>query len=185
MDIALDIISWIFLVTGSFFCLTGALGLLRFPEFFSRIHAASITDTLGASLILVGLMFQAGWGLALPKLILILMVVTAVVVGDVAAVKAAAARLAESENALIAFGPMAAAGENGYMATTLRQPGDIYAVLSDGMPDTGSITPVLFCGWTSIRIQPFSPTWGRNLSCVPVSRNSTLCTVLVSVVVTM
>ena len=72
MDILLDIVSWVFLVSGSFFCLTGAVGLLRFPEFFSRIHAASLTDTLGASLILIGLMFQAGWELALPKLILIL-----------------------------------------------------------------------------------------------------------------
>lgn len=72
MDLVLDILSWIFLVSGSFFCLTGAIGLFRFPEFFSRIHAASLTDTLGASLILIGLMFQAGWGLALPKLILIL-----------------------------------------------------------------------------------------------------------------
>jgi multicomponent Na+:H+ antiporter subunit G len=72
MEVILDIISWIFLLGGSFFCLTGAVGLLRFPEFFSRIHAASLTDTLGASMILIGLMFQAGWGLALPKLILIL-----------------------------------------------------------------------------------------------------------------
>ena len=63
MDILLDIVSWIFLVSGSFFCLTGAVGLLRFPEFFSRIHAASLTDTLGASLILIGLMFVAGWSL--------------------------------------------------------------------------------------------------------------------------
>jgi len=72
MDIFLDIISWVFLVTGSFFCLTGAVGLLRFPEFFSRVHAASLTDTLGASLILIGLMIQAGWGIVLAKLILIL-----------------------------------------------------------------------------------------------------------------
>ena len=72
MDVILDIISWIFLLGGSFFCLTGAVGLQRFPEFYSRIHAASLTDTLGASMILIGLMFQAGWGLALPKLILIL-----------------------------------------------------------------------------------------------------------------
>ena len=72
MELMLDILSWIFLLGGSFFCLTGAVGLLRFPEFFSRIHAASLTDTLGASLILIGLMLQAGWKLALPKLILIL-----------------------------------------------------------------------------------------------------------------
>ncbi|MEJ2178493.1 MAG: monovalent cation/H(+) antiporter subunit G, partial [Gammaproteobacteria bacterium] len=59
MELILDILSWLFLLGGSFFCLTGALGLLRFPEFFSRIHAASLTDTLGASLILIGLMLQA------------------------------------------------------------------------------------------------------------------------------
>ena len=73
MEIILNLVSWAFLLTGSFFCLTGGVGLLRFPEFFSRIHAASLTDTLGASLILIGLMFQAGWGLVLPKLILILL----------------------------------------------------------------------------------------------------------------
>lgn len=73
MAILLDVISWALLVTGSFFCLTGGIGLLRFPDFFSRIHAASLTDTLGALLILVGLMLQAGWTMALPKLILILL----------------------------------------------------------------------------------------------------------------
>ena len=73
MEFILDLISWLLLVTGSFFCLTGVIGLLRFPDFFSRIHAASLTDTLGAGLILTGLMLQAGWGLVLPKLIMILL----------------------------------------------------------------------------------------------------------------
>lgn len=73
MDILFDIISWVCLLLGSFFCLTGALGLLRFPDFFSRTHASGVTDTMGAGLILIGLMFQCGWGLVLPKLILILL----------------------------------------------------------------------------------------------------------------
>lgn len=73
MGIVLDIISWTFLLTGCFFCITGGVGLLRFPEFFSRIHAASLTDTLGAGLILVGLVFQAGWSLVTVKLIMILL----------------------------------------------------------------------------------------------------------------
>ncbi len=73
MEIIFDTFSWIFLVSGSFFCVTGAAGLLRFPDFFTRIHAASITDTLGASLILIGLMLQAGWTLVLAKLIIILL----------------------------------------------------------------------------------------------------------------
>jgi multicomponent Na+:H+ antiporter subunit G len=72
MGIVLDIISWFFLVMGSFFCLTGGVGLLRFPDFYSRIHSASLTDTLGASLILIGLMFQAGVGIVTAKLIMIL-----------------------------------------------------------------------------------------------------------------
>ena len=73
MDILLEALSWLLLVSGSFFCLTGGVGLLRFPDFFSRIHAASLTDTLGAGLILAGLMIQAGWSLVLAKLFLILL----------------------------------------------------------------------------------------------------------------
>jgi multicomponent Na+:H+ antiporter subunit G len=73
VELIIDIISWIFLLLGSFFCLTGAAGLLRFPDFFTRIHAASITDTLGASCVLIGLMLQAGWGIVLGKLIIILL----------------------------------------------------------------------------------------------------------------
>ncbi|MBL0379490.1 MAG: monovalent cation/H(+) antiporter subunit G [Desulfofustis sp. PB-SRB1] len=69
----LDIGSWILLLTGSFFCLTGGLGLLRFPDFFTRIHAASLTDTLGASLILIGLMLQVDSWLTFVKLMLILL----------------------------------------------------------------------------------------------------------------
>ncbi len=72
IDMLLDILSWGFLISGAFFCLTGGIGLIRFPEFFSRIHAASLTDTLGASLILMGLMFQAGISLTLAKLIMIM-----------------------------------------------------------------------------------------------------------------
>lgn len=59
MLFALDIASWFTLVSGALFCIVGGIGLLRFPEFYSRTHAASITDTLGAGLILLGLMLQA------------------------------------------------------------------------------------------------------------------------------
>jgi hypothetical protein len=55
----------------------------------------------------------------------------------------------------------------------------ISVVLSDGMPDTGSTTPALFCGCTSMRIHPSSPRYGRNVSCVPVSRKLTCSMVLV------
>ena len=68
----LDLISWVCLLAGAFFAISGDVGILRFPDFFTRMHATGVTDTLCASLILVGLMFQAGWGVVLVKLFLIL-----------------------------------------------------------------------------------------------------------------
>ena len=67
-----DLISWICLLLGSFFCLVGAIGLLRLPDFYSRMHGGGITDTLGASLVLIGLMFQGGMSLVTVKLVMIL-----------------------------------------------------------------------------------------------------------------
>ena len=58
MNIVLDYLSWKPLMGGAFFCIIGAVGLLRFPDFYTRTHAASITDTLGAGLILLGLTLQ-------------------------------------------------------------------------------------------------------------------------------
>jgi len=68
----LDVFSWIALMAGAFFCLVGAAGLLRMPDFWARTHAAGLTDTLGAGLILVGLMIQAGASLVTVKLLMIL-----------------------------------------------------------------------------------------------------------------
>ena len=67
----LDILSWAFLVGGAFFCITGAIGLLRLPDFYTRAHANGLTDTLGATLILGGLVGYAGPGLVAMKLVLI------------------------------------------------------------------------------------------------------------------
>ena len=47
-----DILGWGFLVAGAAFSLVGGIGLLRLPDLFTRMHAAGITDTLGAGLIL-------------------------------------------------------------------------------------------------------------------------------------
>mgnify|MGYP001820701215 FL=1 len=68
----LDLVSWVCLLAGSFFAISGGIGILRFPDFFTRMHATGVTDTLSAGLILVGLMFQAGWSAPLLKLVLIL-----------------------------------------------------------------------------------------------------------------
>ena len=72
MDVTLGVVSAILLVGGSIFSIIGGVGLLRLPDFFSRLHGAGITDTMGAGLILVGLMFEAGISLATVKLIMIL-----------------------------------------------------------------------------------------------------------------
>jgi len=71
MSAALDIASWILLVAGGLFCIVGGIGLLRMPDFYTRVHAASVTDTLGVGLILLGLALQAGWTLVAAKLAVI------------------------------------------------------------------------------------------------------------------
>lgn len=67
-----EVLSWVFIITGSTFVIIGGIGLLRLPDFYSRIHAAGITDTMGSWLILIGLMFQAGWTLVTAKLVFLL-----------------------------------------------------------------------------------------------------------------
>lgn len=69
---ALDVLSAILLLTGGAFGILGGLGLLRFPDFYSRLHAAGITDTLCTLLILAGLLLQTGFELVSVKLLLIL-----------------------------------------------------------------------------------------------------------------
>lgn len=59
------------ILAGLFFVLAGAVGVLRLPDFFTRIHAAGMTDTLGAELIIVGLMIQSGFTQLSLKLFLV------------------------------------------------------------------------------------------------------------------
>ncbi|MBI2316580.1 MAG: monovalent cation/H(+) antiporter subunit G [Betaproteobacteria bacterium] len=71
MNTVVDILSWGFLLAGGAFCAIGALGLVRMPDFYTRMHAAGVTDTLGAGLMLFGMMLQAGLSLVTVKLIMI------------------------------------------------------------------------------------------------------------------
>lgn len=75
MNVAIDILSGLFLLAGSFFCLTGGIGLIRMPDFYTRMHAASVIETLGVGLLLLGLMLQAGFSLITVKLGMIGMLV--------------------------------------------------------------------------------------------------------------
>src|SRR5690625_3952918 len=72
MDIA-QVLSVAFMLIGCVFGLIGAWGVLRFPDFYTRIHASAITDTGCVGFFLIGLMFQFGWTLASAKLGLILL----------------------------------------------------------------------------------------------------------------
>lgn len=69
MEVAAQIVSWVLMGGGAVFLLIAGLGLLRLPDVFTRMHAAGIGDTLGAGLILAGLMFQGGFSLITVKLV--------------------------------------------------------------------------------------------------------------------
>ncbi len=56
MGTVLDVLSGVLLTAGALFVLTGAVGLLRFPDFYTRIHAGGIAETAGAGLIVLGLL---------------------------------------------------------------------------------------------------------------------------------
>lgn len=71
MELIINILSSILLFLGIFLGISGAVGLFRFPDFYTRMHAAGITDTLCTACIIAGLILQAGITLIAVKLILI------------------------------------------------------------------------------------------------------------------
>lgn len=72
IEVVVNIISWILLGLGGACVLIGGIGALRLPNFYTRLHAASLTDTMAAILIFLGLILQAGLTLASFKLFAIL-----------------------------------------------------------------------------------------------------------------
>lgn len=71
MDIILDILSWISITIGGLFCIIGAIGVYRFPDIFSRMHAQGVIDTGGVAFILLGLILQSGFNLVSARLLLL------------------------------------------------------------------------------------------------------------------
>jgi len=63
-----DILSWALFLTGGAAVVIGALGIVRFPDFYTRLHAAGVTDTAGAELIVFAMMLQAPSWLIVAKL---------------------------------------------------------------------------------------------------------------------
>lgn len=74
MDMIIFLSSWACIVLGVFFGITGAVGIHRFPDFYTRIHAASVTDTLCAGLIILGLILQSASWMMVIKLLLVLFI---------------------------------------------------------------------------------------------------------------
>ena len=73
-DLLIDIVSGVFLAIGSFFLVVGSLGLLRMPDVFTRMHATSVSDTMGAGFLILGMIVQAGFTLVTIKLLIILLI---------------------------------------------------------------------------------------------------------------
>jgi multicomponent Na+:H+ antiporter subunit G len=71
LQMAADIASWFFIIAGSAGIVVAAFGLVRLPDFYTRLHAGGVTDTLGAEMIIIGMAIQAGFSLLTVKLFII------------------------------------------------------------------------------------------------------------------
>ncbi|HSF94203.1 MAG TPA: monovalent cation/H(+) antiporter subunit G [Thermohalobaculum sp.] len=100
MDQVIDILSWAALVGGGFFYVVGAIGLNRMPDIFTRMHAVSVSETLGVGLMVLGMALQAGLSLVTVKLVIIMVVM--MWTGSVATHALARAALHDGEKPLLA-----------------------------------------------------------------------------------
>lgn len=68
----MEILSIIFIFVGLFFLIVAAIGIIRLPDVFTRSHAVSLTDSLGAFLLLIGIAIYEGLGMNLLKILAVL-----------------------------------------------------------------------------------------------------------------
>ena len=71
LDFLREALSWLLFLLGGAGVVIGAIGIVRFPDFYTRLHAAGITDTAGAELILLAMILQAPNWLVVAKLVFI------------------------------------------------------------------------------------------------------------------
>jgi multicomponent Na+:H+ antiporter subunit G len=71
LNVVFDALSWVSILGGLFFMLVGTIGVLRMPDVYTRLHAAGMTDTLGAGLLILGMCFQTGFTLLTLRLLLV------------------------------------------------------------------------------------------------------------------
>jgi multicomponent Na+:H+ antiporter subunit G len=79
MSVFLDIFTVAAVSAGAFFFLAGIVGLLRFPDTLSRLHALTKADNLGLGLVMLGLLPRAGGLLAALKLVVVWLLASAMV----------------------------------------------------------------------------------------------------------
>lgn len=73
MNPVLDAVSGVLVVLGALTVLSGGVGILRLPDFYTRVHAAGLTDTAGAGLIILGLLLRVPDAGVAVRLVLILL----------------------------------------------------------------------------------------------------------------
>lgn len=104
MALLAQILAGCFLFAGAFFLLAGAVGMNRMPDLFTRMHAASVGDTLGVGLMLVGMAILGGFTLVTVKLLFLLAFL--LFVGPVASHALAAAALKAGVKPVLAGKPV-------------------------------------------------------------------------------
>ena len=75
MDILMTISSALCLLVGSFLCISGGVGILRFPDFYTRMHAVGVTDTLATAMILIGLMLHKPDGIGPDTIVIVKLII--------------------------------------------------------------------------------------------------------------
>ena len=71
LEMVLGVLSWACILGGLFFMVVGTVGVLRMPDVYTRLHAAGMTDTLGAGFMILGMCFQTGMTLLTLRLLLV------------------------------------------------------------------------------------------------------------------
>lgn len=99
MSAILDLLSWAALLGGGFFCMVGAIGLNRMPDIFTRMHATSVSDTMGVGLLTAGMLMQTSDWTVIVRLIVILVILYTT--GAVASHALARAALHDGEKPLL------------------------------------------------------------------------------------
>ena len=71
LELLINIFSWISIISGSVFIITGAYGAYKAPGFWIRLQSVSLIESLGAFLMLIGLGLQSGFTFVTVKIVII------------------------------------------------------------------------------------------------------------------